>query len=452
MPLNPMKSVQEFLYLVFDATIQALKTIVVGPVSEGSAHGTSAPVQLGGEDPAGDVARLQTDASKNLKIDIAASSGTVDTELEADDLDTGAGTDTQAIVGIGLAESGGHTLLGSANPMPGDVAQVGGTATDTNAGNKGAGTQRVTLADDDTNMAIIAGDTTSIDGKIPADPATDTKLDEVKSLLGEVQASPTANTVLDRLKDLLTGIILAAGSNTIGKLGANSGVDIGDVDVTSLPVGSQAMAAATPVTLATDDTQLGAVGAAADVDGNLHGQQRYIGEALDTLETTANAIQVAVELLSNAVGQKRTVSVSLTVDTDAYTVNDIVGGKLTLTSAARTSGGAGVILGVALVDMSMQDAEYDIIIFEQDPTNGTYTDDAAIDVDDTDADFLVGVITVSPGHYTDFTDNSVATVNNVNLPFTAVGSANLYAVAVTRGTPTYAAATDLQLRFKIAQD
>ena len=102
--------------------------------------------------------------------------------------------------------------------------------------------------------------------------------------------------------------------------------------------------------------------------------------------------------------------------------------------------------------MSMQDAEYDIIIFEQDPTNGTYTDDAAIDVDDTDADFLVGVITVSPGHYTDFTDNSVATVNNVNLPFTAVGSANLYAVAVTRGTPTYAAATDLQLRFKIAQD
>lgn len=36
---------------------------------------------------------------------------------------------------------------------------------------------------------------------------------------GEVQASPTANTVLGRLKALLTGIILAAGTAIIGKVG-----------------------------------------------------------------------------------------------------------------------------------------------------------------------------------------------------------------------------------------
>lgn len=36
--------------------------------------------------------------------------------------------------------------------------------------------------------------------------------------IGEVQASPTANTLLDRLKALLTGIVLAAGSNLIGKV------------------------------------------------------------------------------------------------------------------------------------------------------------------------------------------------------------------------------------------
>lgn len=53
--------------------------------------------------------------------------------------------------------------------------------------------------------------------------------------LGEVQASPTANTVLDRLKALLTGIVLAAGTNAIGKLAANDGVDIGDVTATNLP-------------------------------------------------------------------------------------------------------------------------------------------------------------------------------------------------------------------------
>lgn len=45
-------------------------------------------------------------------------SGTVDTELTTADLDTGAGTDTRAVVGLVLAESGGGQLVGSAHPMP----------------------------------------------------------------------------------------------------------------------------------------------------------------------------------------------------------------------------------------------------------------------------------------------------------------------------------------------
>lgn len=40
-----------------------------------------------------------------------------------------------------------------------------------------------------------------------------------KTLIGEVQDSPTSNTVLARLKNLLTGIILATGTNIIGKVG-----------------------------------------------------------------------------------------------------------------------------------------------------------------------------------------------------------------------------------------
>jgi len=48
----------------------------------------------------------------------------------------------------------------------------------------------------------------------------------------------------------------------------------------------------TRTTLATDDTHYGVVGAAADVDGVVHGQLRYIGEA-------ALAIQTAVEILDD---------------------------------------------------------------------------------------------------------------------------------------------------------
>lgn len=74
------------------------------------------------------------------------------------------------------------------------------------------------------------------------------------TILGEVQASPTANTVLDRLKTIGTALAgtltvgshavtnagtfavqvssaLPAGTNAIGKLAANDGVDIGDVTI-----------------------------------------------------------------------------------------------------------------------------------------------------------------------------------------------------------------------------
>jgi len=43
----------------------------------------------------------------------------------------------------------------------------------------------------------------------------------------------------------------------------------------------------TRITIATDDTHLGAVGAAADVDGVLHAQQRFIGEAVAATQTAA---------------------------------------------------------------------------------------------------------------------------------------------------------------------
>jgi len=61
-----------------------------------------------------------------------------------------------------------------------------------------------------------------------------------------------------------------------------------DVDSNGLvhDLGTGAMAVSQPITLATDDTQYGAVGAASDVDGNVHGQLRYIGEAVDGLESS----------------------------------------------------------------------------------------------------------------------------------------------------------------------
>jgi len=65
-------------------------------------------------------------------------------------------------------------------------------------------------------------------------------------------------------------------------------------------LGSGAMAGSAPVTLATDDTQMGAVGADSDVDGNIHGQLRYIGEAVDGLESDIAVIKAALDPQASA--------------------------------------------------------------------------------------------------------------------------------------------------------
>ena len=80
-------------------------------------------------DAEGDAVPLRVNDEGALHVDIGATislSGAVDTELTTADLDTGGGTDTRAVVGLVLAESGGGVLVGSANPLPakaaGDIA------------------------------------------------------------------------------------------------------------------------------------------------------------------------------------------------------------------------------------------------------------------------------------------------------------------------------------------
>jgi hypothetical protein len=76
-----------------------------------------------------------TDNAGSLTVDgTVAVSGTVtvDSELTTADLDTGAGTDTRAVVGLVLAASGGALLVGSANPIP--VSDNSGSLTVDNGG------------------------------------------------------------------------------------------------------------------------------------------------------------------------------------------------------------------------------------------------------------------------------------------------------------------------------
>lgn len=138
-----------------------------------------------------------------------------------------------------------------------------------------ASTQRVTLATDDDIVAYLA----TIAGAVAG---------------SEMQVDVVAS--------------LPSGTNAIGKLAANSGVDIGDVDVTSVPaplnvVGGGTEAVALRVTIANDSTGVVSIddnGGSITVDGtvtaNLSATDNTV---LDNIDTATTASQTALEIIDD---------------------------------------------------------------------------------------------------------------------------------------------------------
>jgi hypothetical protein len=91
---------------------------------DGTDGGTQTIASGGGTEAASLRVTVASDSTGVLSVDDNGGSLTVDgsvtadTELTTADLDTGAGTDTRAVVGLALAASGGALLAGSANPVP----------------------------------------------------------------------------------------------------------------------------------------------------------------------------------------------------------------------------------------------------------------------------------------------------------------------------------------------
>lgn len=138
-----------------------------------------------------------------------------DTELTTGDLDTGAGTDTRAVIGlVGSKSGGGEIIPGSATD--GLLVNLGTnndvTVTGTVTANIAAGTNNIGDVD---VLSIAAGDNNIGNVDIASIAAGDNNIGNV---------------------DIASA--LPAGTNAIGKLAANSGVDIGDVDVTSIAAGA----------------------------------------------------------------------------------------------------------------------------------------------------------------------------------------------------------------------
>lgn len=147
---------------------------------------------------------------------------------------------------------------------------------------------------------------------------------------------------------------------------------------------------------------------------------------------------------------RKTISQTPTITAGAYSANDAVGGKLTFAGAAIAGAQTGAIRAVVLQDKAKQAIAADLVLFNADFT--PTADNAAFAPSTTDLAKIIGVIPLPSANYSSFNANGVQTVQ-CDLPFElAEGSTAIYGQLVTRGTPTYAATSDLTIALVVEQD
>ena len=141
------------------------------------------------------------------------------------------------------------------------------------------------------------------------------------------------------------------------------------------------------------------------------------------------------------------IEVTPTISTSAYTANDQLGGIMTLAGVSKSGGQVGVLQNVVIVDKAKQSLALDILFFDELPTVAS-SDNAALDITDAEvADKCLGSISIVAGDYVALNASSVATKVTGILALRPKKDATIYAVAVTRGTPTYGSTSDLVFKF-----
>lgn len=151
------------------------------------------------------------------------------------------------------------------------------------------------------------------------------------------------------------------------------------------------------------------------------------------------------------------VSASPTADTSAYATGELIGEKLTFSGALNSSTGAGYIISAAISDKAAQAVDLELVVFGQDPSNTTFTDQAAFDIADADLSKIVAVISFGSATRFAYADNGYKYLGSLMLPVNSSNSSGvasnvLYGALLSRGTPTFASSSDLTVILGINRD
>ena len=342
-------------------------------------------------------------------VAITAGAGTnIDTRTEGT-----SGHHRQVVVIGDPATNAGVASVDATYGVSFNIVGLSGNAISLGAGAVAAGTPRYTLASDDPAVTALE----IIDDWDEADRCA---VNLISGQVGVSGGSGVVGAATVRVT-LATDVSLPAPGTTATSLGKaeDAAHTSGDTGIAALAVRRDAKA----------------VGAGTDGD-------------YATINTTANG-DVRVDG-----GQAYVITVAPTVTAGPYTADDIIGGEMTLTDAARASGEGGIISAVTFI--AEDDAAdgwaangIEVMIFDSNPA-GTYTDNAVLDsssLTDADAALLLGTVLLNTK--VDLGNVTMLKATNVNIPYLCSGSADLYAVAINRGGVTPEATDAITFKFHL---
>ncbi len=137
--------------------------------------------------------------------------------------------------------------------------------------------------------------------------------------------------------------------------------------------------------------------------------------------------------------------VTLTLDTSAYADGDVLADTQELTEFFNPFNRSVIIQSLQVLDESDQGVALDVLFMRDNTSIGT--ENAALNISDTDARDIMGIVSVVAGDFVDLVNSKQAfpQFNPIVIQNDDAAEHSLYVAAVSRGAGTYGA-TGIRLR------
>lgn len=145
------------------------------------------------------------------------------------------------------------------------------------------------------------------------------------------------------------------------------------------------------------------------------------------------------------------VTATPTIDTNIYASGDLIGDKMTFTFPDKWKDHpTGSVFGVDILDKDKQGVNVTLILFSTNPTNSTFTNNAALAIHATDLPYATVKIPITS--HVSFSANGISYSDNIKKLLQGTPDGLVYGVIQSNGTPTYTTTTSLTVRLFVEAD